>query len=175
MQDEVESFGFRCPFVLEDHAAVRVLRALIDVLAADEREARRARVIAGRRSPRAAKAAPEAAIVEEAVPVDASRGEPADERATRPIRCRRNKRGRRGDDPGEGAVLRNLHQEASLPSPVLKSAPGPQKDAVRLWIAGSDTLGIEVAPLLPPGARSPRTRVARDKRRAQCGGRRDEA
>src|SRR5215813_3530497 len=175
MKDEVESFGLRGPFVLEDHAAVRVLRTLIDVLAAHKREARCVRVIAGRRSPRAAKATRETVIVDESIPVHPSWSEPTDERATRPIRFDRYRHARRGDHPSEAAVLRDLHQETSLPPNVLKGAPGPQEDAVRLRIAGSDTLGIEIAPLFPCAARRPRKRAARDERRAQRGGGYDEA
>src|SRR6185436_16352891 len=97
VQHERELVLGRRVLVLEDHAAVRVLRAFDDVLAAHEREGQRPRVVVRGRGPRAADAAAVAFSVREAIEVRRCRAQASHQHAARVVRggerlrlCRRH-------------------------------------------------------------------------------------
>jgi hypothetical protein len=69
VQHEIEPIGGRGALVLENHPPECVLRALVDVLTADERKFHRAIGIVGRRRDRAADTAAISALVSETEPV----------------------------------------------------------------------------------------------------------
>ena len=73
VQNEIEPLVFGRAQVFEDHAPIRVLRALIRVLATDEGEPDRARIIVGRRRDGAADATAIAAAVAKAIPINPRR------------------------------------------------------------------------------------------------------
>src|SRR5436190_19595733 len=62
MEDEAKLVGWPCAFILKDHPAIGVELALVDVLAADEGEVHRPRVVCERRRDRAANATAKAAL-----------------------------------------------------------------------------------------------------------------
>ena len=70
MQNEIEPLAFRRAQVFEDHAPIRVLRALIRVLATDEGEPDTARIIVVRRSNSTADATAIAVAVAKAIPIN---------------------------------------------------------------------------------------------------------
>jgi hypothetical protein len=98
--------------VLVDHPAIRVLRALVDVLTTDERESNRPRVVVRGRGHRSADAAAVALLVGEAIPVGARRLEPCDEDAARPVRCFGEIRVRRRDDARERLILGDFNGQS---------------------------------------------------------------
>ena len=113
VEHEAEPIGLGALLVLEDHPAVGGLRALADVLAADERELDRPRIAGRRRGDRPADPAAVAAIVDEAVPVDARRGQAGGEHAHRPV-ARRRQLGRPPRDHAlEPGVLGDLDRHAA--------------------------------------------------------------
>ena len=73
VQDEPELVLGRGALVLEDHPAIGVELAFIDVLAADEGEVDGARIVGGRRGHRSPDAAAVSVRIGEPVPVDARR------------------------------------------------------------------------------------------------------
>jgi hypothetical protein len=89
MQHEPEAILGRGLLVLEDHASIRILRTVVDVLARHEREAHRPPIVFGRRRQRAADAAAVAIGIGEAIPVFVRRLEAADQHAAGPIGSRR--------------------------------------------------------------------------------------
>ena len=88
MEHETEAIGGRRALVLEDHPAIAVERAFVDVLAADEGEIDRPRIVRQWRGDRPADAAAVPVAIGEAVPVDARMLEMTDQHARRPIRFR---------------------------------------------------------------------------------------
>src|SRR4026207_1953015 len=92
MQNERELFFGRCVLVLEDHPAVGILRAFTNVLAADECEAYGAWIARRISRARTPEATAFAAFSGEAVPIDLSRPQAADQHATRMVgRCGRTR------------------------------------------------------------------------------------
>ena len=73
-----------------------------------------------------------------------------DQHARRPIRFRRDRGGRLGDDPLERIILGNLQLEHT-PAARPVRPPGPEDDAARIGIAGRDAFRKKVAPLMPAG------------------------
>src|SRR4029079_13797323 len=94
VQNETESIGGRRALILDDHPAIAVELSFVDVLTADEGEMDRPWIVRQRRGDRPADAAAVALSIGEAVPVDARRLEMTDQHARRPIRFRRDRRGR---------------------------------------------------------------------------------
>ena len=86
VKNETELLGGRRALIFEDHPAIGVELAFVDVLAADEGEVHRPWIVRQRRGDRAADAAAVSVCVGEAVPVDARRLETADQHARRPVR-----------------------------------------------------------------------------------------
>ena len=168
VQHEVEiAAGWRA-FVFGDHAAIRMLRAFADVLAAHEREVDRALRVRRRRGAGAPDAAPGPVGHREAIPVGPRRAQTADEHAARVIgRCPRS-RLRVGDDAGERGVFcdfdgqRRIRQRA-------RRQPRPQDDAVGSGISGCDAFGESLAPFDPAHAR--RLRAAAGVREGGADGR----
>ncbi|HKW00660.1 MAG TPA: hypothetical protein VJN96_12595 [Vicinamibacterales bacterium] len=150
MEHEAELISWRRALILEDHPAIAVELAFIDALAADEGEIDRSWIVRERRGDRPSDAAPVPFWISEAVPVDARRLEMTDQHARRPIRLRRDGRGRFGDDPAERLIFGHLHCE-HVPAARLERPPSPEDHARRIGIAGRDALGIKVAPLIPAG------------------------
>ncbi|MFT3916342.1 MAG: hypothetical protein QM704_20375 [Anaeromyxobacteraceae bacterium] len=148
VQDEVEAFAGGRALVLEDHPAVGVELALVQVLAAHEGEVHRARIVRRGRGDRAADPAAVPVGVGEPVPVGVRRPEAADQHARRPVGGARDRGLRARDDPAEGLVLRHLDAQ-DVAGAVRERAPRPEEDAVRVGIAGRDPLRIQLAPLLP--------------------------
>src|SRR5579884_441134 len=88
VENETELIGRRRALILEDHPAIGVELAFIDVLAADKREIDRPWIVRQRRGDRPADAAAVPLSIGEAVPVDARRLEMTYQHARRPIRFR---------------------------------------------------------------------------------------
>ena len=140
--------------VLEDHPAIGVELAFVDVLAADEGEIDRPRIVGRGRGDRPADAAAVPFRVGEAIPIGAGRLEPA-----RRAPGRSSRRPRR---PAPGAARRRAG--TPRPRPPRRSAAGGRRSSNgrrvhRITLSGvrvarSDAFGIEVAPLAPIGLRS---------------------
>src|SRR5262249_43545141 len=112
-----------------DHPAIAVELAFINALAADKGEIDRPWIVRQRRGDRPADAAAVPLSIGEAVPVDARRLEMTDQHARRPIRFRRDRRGRLCDDPPERIILGNLPRQHT-PAGRLHS-PGPLPPGLR--------------------------------------------
>ena len=170
VQDEIELVLGPRPLILEDHAAVAVELAFVDVLAADEGEFHRPRIVGQRRGDRVRPIAAAVPVgVGEAVPIDVRGLEPADQHPAGPVGRRRNRRRRMRDDPAKTLVLSDFDGQ-HLTRCVGKRPPRPQDHAARVGIARGDALGIEIAALRPFGARSagrpgPRQRRAHRRRK----------
>src|ERR1700712_3227421 len=124
VEDEAELVLGSGALVLEDHPAVAVELALVDVLAADEGELDRAVIAVERRGDRPADAAAVAVGVGEAVPVDMGRLEPADEHPRRPVGSRGDGGRGVGNDAAERLVFRDLDGE-QVALPLLERPAGP--------------------------------------------------
>ena len=118
VQHETELSLRRRALVLEDHPPIGVELAFIDVLAADEGEVHRPRIVGRRRGDRAADAAAVPVRVGEPVPVDVRRLEAADEHAGRPVRRCGDRRRCMRNHAAERLVLGHLdgQNDAALPS-----------------------------------------------------------
>ncbi len=170
VQHEAQPVLRRGAFVLEDHPAPGVHRALADVLATDEREARRARVVAPRRRQRAADPAAVAVGVDEAVPVFAGGFQAGHEHAAGPVGPAKDARIRRRDHARECGILRHFDQQSGLLAPIRVGAPRPQQHAVFVRVARCDALRIEIAPFAPAARRFADRRTANRQSRTQRGG-----
>src|SRR3954451_16187563 len=97
MQHEPELIFRLRALVVVRHAPVGVLRALADVLTADERELHRARIVVRGSRARAPDAAPMALLIDEPVPRRWGRAQSADEHAAGVIGGGERARSRRRD------------------------------------------------------------------------------
>ena len=111
VQHEAQALVRRSALVLVNHATVGVLRAVVDVLAAHERERHRARIVCGRRRHGAAHAAREAVGIHEAIPVLARGLQTADEHATGEIGFRAHHRPRLRDHALKAGILGHLEAQ----------------------------------------------------------------
>lgn len=170
MEHEEEAVRLRRLLVLVDHPAVGVLRALIDVLTADEREAHRTRVVGAGCREGASNAASHPRVVREAVPVLARRLQSPGEDAARPIRRGADRGVRRRHHALEGRVLRHLERQPCLFRAVASGIARPEQHAVGLRIARRDPFRKQVATLTPSNARRPRLVAAPGQRGAERGG-----
>ena len=176
VQHERELVVGRGSLVLGDHAPVGVLRPLADVLAADEGEAHGPRIVVGRCGASASDpAAPTAlvtALVQESIPVGASRLEPTDQNAAGVVGGQQGDGGRRGDHVLEVRVLGHFHsqRDGRLGSP--RGGARPEEDAVRTGVARGYAFGEQLAALDPTRARAHGPRPCASPRRAHrgCGG-----
>jgi hypothetical protein len=169
VQHETQPVLRRGTFVLPDHPAIRVQRAFANVLATDEREARRSRVVAPGRGQRAADPAAVAVLVHEAVPVFACREQVGHEYAAGPVRLRQDARIRLRDHARERGILGHFDEQRGLLAPVRIRAPRPQQHAVFVRVARGDALRIQVAPFAPAARRLADGRTANRQARAQGG------
>src|SRR3954469_24780022 len=144
VENETELVGGRRALILKNHPAIAVELTFIDALAADEGEIDRPWIVRQRRGDRPAGAATVPLAIAEAVPVDARRLEMTDQHARRPIRFRRDRRGRLCDDPPERVILGHLPREPASAAR-LERPPSPEDDAARIGIAGRDARRIKVA------------------------------
>jgi hypothetical protein len=113
VQDDIQPLGRRGALILEDHAAVGLQAALVDVLAADERELHRAAVVVGWRGDRPSGATAAAVLVGKAISVLVCRLQAADERAAGPVRPSSDSHWRRCHDALKTFVFGNLYDQAS--------------------------------------------------------------
>ncbi len=121
-------------FVLEDHSPIGVELAFVDVLAADEDEIHRARIIRQRRRSCSADAAAVPVGVGETVPIGSRGLESADQHARCPVGFRRDGRPSMGNDPIERFVFGDFGCE-KLTSVLIVRPPSPENDAARIGIA----------------------------------------
>ena len=166
MQNERELFFDRRVLVLEDHPAVGILRAFTNVLAADEREAHGAWIVRRVGRARTPEATAFAAFSGEAVPIDLSRPQAADQHATRMVgRCERTSACRRYDAL-ECRILGHLDGQRHRLGRAARRVTSPEQDTVSGWVAGSDALSEEISPFSPREARWGGLRVRPAHRRA---------
>src|SRR5690606_35022483 len=164
-----------CALVLEDHAPIRVLRAFAYVLATDESETRRPRIIGWRRGARAADSAAAAFFVHEAIPIDATWLEVRDEHSTRVVRFRDGTRRCSGEHSLEFRIFSDLNGQAHDGRRLRGGVARPQEHAVRRWIAGCDAL-LEIVTSLYPRRTGRRWACASPGQGgAHCGGRCNES
>src|SRR6185437_7145191 len=149
--------------ILVYHPPEGVERAFVDVLAADKSEIDRPCVVVERRRDRTPDAAPVPVSVNEAVPIDVPRLQPADQHPRRPVRFRRHRRARPRDHAPERLVLGDFDGE-QLASALVERPAGPEDDAVRIEIARRHALRIGTAGLAPAAARSARLAAPRQRR-----------
>src|ERR1044071_4683682 len=173
VKHEIEPVARGRAFVFEDHAAVGVQFAFVDVLAADEGEVHRPRVVRQRRGDGAADAAAVAVRVGESIPIDPRRLEAADEHPGRPIGRRRNRSARLRHDPAEPLVFGDFDRQY-LALALLEGPAGPQETAVGLGIARCDAFREQVASLPPVYLRTRARRSAQRQSRAVARRERDE-
>ena len=148
VQDEIELvLGLR-PLILEDHTAVAVELAFVDILAANEREIDRTGVVSVWRRFRAADAAAVPFGIGEAVPIDVGGLQLADEHPRGPVRSRRHRRGSSRDHVSKRLIFGDFDDQ-DLTASALIRAPRPQDHAVRVGIARSNAFGI-VLPVFTP-------------------------
>ena len=160
VQDKTELVCRRRPLVLENHPAIGVERAFVDVLAADKGEVDRARIVASRRGDRSPKAAAVPVGVAEPIPVDPRWLEPADQHPRGPVSGRGDWRGGVGDHAAEMLVLRHLDRE-EMAVALTERPARPQDHAVGVGIPRGHAFRIEIAPFPPchprrPGGAAPR-------------------
>ena len=162
VEDESELVLWRGALVLEDHPAIGVELAFIDVLAADEGEIDGARVAVERRGDRAADAAAVPVGVGEAVPVGPRGLEATDEYPRGPVGSGRDRRAGLRDDSPEGFIFGDFYGQQMLT--VLERAPGPEDHTLRIWIARGHPFGIKIPAFTPPNARRARSTTPRERR-----------
>ena|SRR5438477_11193874 len=85
MQHEAQLARFGGPLVFEDHSTIRILRSLIHVLAAHERERHGPGIIQSRRRNRSTDTATIAILVREAIPIGTCRLQAADQHSASPV------------------------------------------------------------------------------------------
>ncbi len=170
MQHEAEPVLRRGAFVFADHPPIGIQRALADVLATDEGEARRSRIVGCGRRQRAADPAAVAVLVREAIPVFACRLQFGDQHAAGPVGLGQYPHRRRRDHARERRIVRHFDQQGSARAPVRIRASRPQQDALLIGIARRDTLRIQIATLPPAARRRANRHAANGEGRAQRGG-----
>jgi hypothetical protein len=165
----------RCgALVFPDHAPIGIQVALAHVLATDEGESRRTRIVGRGRRQRAADPAAVALLVHEAVPVFAGRWQMADQHPAGPVGLGRHRRCRGRDHLRKGRILRHFDpQRGALPRVRIR-APRPEQDAVVVRVARGDTLRIQLPTLAPAARRRAHGRATQGQRRAQRGGKLQE-
>src|SRR6185437_8830850 len=105
VENETELIGGRRALIFKDHPAIGIELAFIHALTTDKGEIDGSWIVRRGRGDRPADAATVPLCIGETVPVDAGRFEMTDQHARRPIRFRRDGRGRFGDDAAEGIIL----------------------------------------------------------------------
>src|ERR1051325_9383704 len=105
MENDTESILRTHALILEDHTAIGVELALIDILTAHECEVHCAGIVWQRRSDRAADPAAVSVGVGKPIPVSARRLESANQNARGPVRGARDRRLRVRNDPAECLIL----------------------------------------------------------------------
>jgi hypothetical protein len=135
VQHEVELTLGGAPFVLEDHAAIGILRALADVLAAHEREVHAACVGFPRRCLRSTDAAAVPGVVDEPIPVHGCRLQSRRENAAGPVSLFGQECARRRDDVLELRIACDFHRELFRRGAGRGRTPRPQQHAVGMRIA----------------------------------------
>jgi hypothetical protein len=158
VQHEGELIGRRRALVFEDHAPIGIERAFAGVLAAHECESDRTVVAGSRCGARAADAAALAVARREPVPIDPRGLQSADQHTAGVVRRRGRIRAGCRDDVLERLVFGDFDGERHDLRFALERHASPQNDAVGRRISRSDSLGEQIASLLPRSARAPRIR-----------------
>ena len=174
VQHEIELALGGAALVFEDHAAIGVLRALADVLAADEREVHASRVVLARRCPGASDTTAVTVVVDEPIPIHSCRLEACRENAAGPVARFGQRCVRRRHDVLELRVARDFNGELFGRGAGRGRTPGPQQHAVGMRIAGRDALRIALASFRPCQLRLARCAACPGQRRTECGGQFDE-
>src|ERR1700728_1255729 len=170
VQDKTELVRRRRPLVLEDHPAVGVELAFVDVLAANESEAHRSVISLRRSGPCPTHATSIPLAVGKAIPVHLRRLESTRQHAERPVRLRRNSRRRAQQDPPELRVFGHLNTKRPRRNTRSVRPSSPQQNAAMVWVARSDALWKHRPSLTPRNPRCTRYVIAPRRRSADAQG-----
>src|SRR6185503_7652762 len=174
VQYETELLGARTTQIFVDHTSIRVACALGYVLAADECEMSRSVVGVGGRGQRSTDTAGVARLLDESIPVLASRLQTRCEKSTGPIGLRSHRHFATRHDVREGGVIRHFHGETMPGRVAIRFAARPENHTIGRWIARCHALRVEIAPLDERPSALARAGLAECKRRTERAGLREK-